>query len=301
MTAIEVRGLTKNYGDVAAVDGLSFTVESGSVVGFLGPNGAGKTTTLRMVLGLVSPTSGEALIQGRPYRRLSRPGHLIGASLDAGAVHPRRTARNHLRMLGGPLGVSERWIQRLLDMVGLDHAADRQVGGFSLGMRQRLALATGLLGDPRILVVDEPANGLDPEGIHWLRELLRRLAGEGRAVLVSSHLLSEVEQTVDRVVVINHGRLVIEATIAELGALGHQTVTIVSPQSGRLSELLRAAGAPLSVTGPDSLQLPGGWAQFVGALAAEHRIPLHELHTAAPTLEETFFRLTSTPPPGAVE
>ncbi|MFI9202962.1 ABC transporter ATP-binding protein [Streptomyces sp. NPDC053048] len=292
MAAIEVRDLTKHYGDTVAVEGLSFTVEPGSVVGFLGPNGAGKTTTLRMLLGLVTPTSGTALIRGRPYRRLSQPGRLIGASLDSGAAHPRRTARNHLRVLGRPLRTPEARIRELLHAVGLEQSADRPVGDFSLGMRQRLALATALLGDPRILVVDEPANGLDPEGIHWLRGLLRGLAAEGRAVLVSSHLLSEMQQTVDRVVVIDQGRLVTEGTIAELGALGRQTVSVQSPQSVRLGELLRAAGEHVLVTGPDTLQLPGGWAQVVGHLAAEHGIPLYELHTSAPTLEEIFFSLT---------
>ncbi|MFC5144783.1 ABC transporter ATP-binding protein [Streptomyces aureoversilis] len=277
---------------MVAVDGLSFTVESGSVVGFLGPNGAGKTTTLRMLLGLVTPTSGTALIRGRPYRRLTRPGRLIGASLDTGAAHPRRTARNHLRMLGRPLRTPDARIHELLCTVGIEQAADRQVGGFSLGMRQRLALATALLGDPEILVVDEPANGLDPEGIHWLRGLLRELAGNGRTVLVSSHLLSEMQQTVDRVVVIDHGRLVTQGTIAELGALGRREVSVQSPQSVRLGELLRAAGEHVLVTGPDTLRLPGGRAQVVGDLAAYHGIPLYELHTATPTLEEIFFSLT---------
>lgn len=292
MAAIEVRDLTKQYGATAVVDSLSFAVESGSVVGFLGPNGAGKTTTLRMLLGLVTPTSGTALIGGRPYRRLSRPGRFIGASLDPGAAHPRRTALNHLRVLGSPLGTPEQRIRWLLATVGLEHAAHRQVGDFSLGMRQRLALATALLGDPEILVVDEPANGLDPEGIHWLRGLLRELAAEGRAVLVSSHLLSEMQQTVDRVVVIDHGRLVTEGTVTELTSLGLQTVNVQSPQSVRLGELLRAVGEHALVVGPDTLQLPGGSARVVGDLAALHGIPLYELHTATPSLEDVFFHLT---------
>jgi ABC-2 type transport system ATP-binding protein len=294
--AITIRDLTKRYESVVAVDGLSFTVDSGSVVGFLGPNGAGKTTTLRMLLGLITPSSGNALIHGRPYRKLPHPGRSIGAALDVGSLHPRRTARDHLRSLGIPLKVGESRIRAMLARVGLDHAADRTVGGFSLGMRQRLSLAAALLGDPEILVVDEPANGLDPEGVHWLRELLRGLGREGRAVLVSSHMLSEVQQSVDKVVIVSHGRLVAQGSIEELGRLGAQTVSVRSPHADRLAQLLYQTGAPVSVAGPDALELPGGWAERVGIIAADHRIPLYELHTSAPTLEEIFFDLTGTEP-----
>src|SRR5690554_3360108 len=204
---VEVRGLTKTFGSVRAVDDLSFTVQPGRVTGFLGPNGAGKTTTLRILLGLVNATSGSATIAGRTYRELTEPTRVVGAALEAASFHPGRTARDHLLSLAPQASASARRVDEVLELVGLTEAAKRRVGGFSLGMRQRLALATTLLGDPRVLVLDEPANGLDPEGIAWLRALLRHLASEGRTVLVSSHVLSEVQQTVDDVVIISQGRL----------------------------------------------------------------------------------------------
>ena len=216
MPVIEVRGLTKRFGPVLAVDRLSFEVERGTVVGFLGPNGAGKTTTLRMLLGLVRPDEGTATIHGRAYLDLAEPLHQVGAVLEASSFHPGRTARNHLRIqaLAGQADPSR--IDDVLDIVGLTDVASRRVGKFSLGMRQRLGLAAALLTDPELLILDEPANGLDPEGVRWLRDLLRGLADEGATVLVSSHILAEVAQTVDSVVILDHGRLVAQSTLAEL-------------------------------------------------------------------------------------
>jgi ABC-2 type transport system ATP-binding protein len=216
MGIIEATGLTKRYGPVLAVDRLSFRVEAGQVLGFLGPNGAGKTTTLRMLLGLVRPDGGQATIGGRAYRELPAPAHAVGAVLEAASFHPGRTARNHLRVQALATGTDRARIDVVLDLVGLTDAADRRVGGFSLGMRQRLGLATALLSDPEVLILDEPANGLDPEGVRWLRNLVRGLAAAGTTVLVSSHILAEVAQTVDSVIIVNHGRLVVQAPIDEL-------------------------------------------------------------------------------------
>jgi ABC-2 type transport system ATP-binding protein len=217
---IAVRGLSKRFGSIEAVDDLTFDVPPGQVTGFLGPNGAGKTTTLRMVLGLVAPTAGEALIDGRRYQDLERPRQTVGAAVEAMAAHPGRRARDHLRVLADAAGASSERIERVLDQVGLTEAQHRRVGGFSLGMRQRLGLASAMLGDPEFLILDEPANGLDPAGMAWLRGLLRRMAAEGRTVLVSSHVLSEVAQTADNVVIINAGRLRYAGPLTELDADG---------------------------------------------------------------------------------
>ncbi len=215
---VEARGLTKRFGPLTAVDRLSFTVPRGAITGFLGPNGAGKTTSLRILLGLITPNEGTALINGRRYGDLPGPLHTVGAVLEASTAHPGRTARNHLRIHALAGDVPGRQIARVLQITGLADAADRRAGGFSLGMRQRLGLATALLCDPEILILDEPANGLDPEGVRWLRQLLRGLAAEGRTVLMSSHILAEVAQTVDRVVIVDRGRLVAQATLTELTA-----------------------------------------------------------------------------------
>ncbi|HLH57923.1 MAG TPA: ATP-binding cassette domain-containing protein [Streptosporangiaceae bacterium] len=220
MAAIEVEGLTKHFGHLVAVDRVSFTVGEGTVTGFLGPNGAGKTTTLRMMLGLVTPTAGTALINGYPYRELTEPRHVIGAALEASGAYPGRTARNHLRIEALAGGARPSRVAEVLDTVGLTEAADRRVGGFSLGMRQRLGLATALLCDPEILILDEPANGLDPEGVHWLRRTLRGLAADGRTVLVSSHILAEVAQTVDSVIIMDRGRVITQSPLADLTAGG---------------------------------------------------------------------------------
>jgi ABC-2 type transport system ATP-binding protein len=217
MTEISVRRLTKHFGAVRAVEDLTFDVQPGQITGFLGPNGAGKTTTLRMMLGLVTPTSGEALFDGRPYARLESPRRVVGAVLEASGFHPGRTGRDHLRVLAGNAGVSPGRVDEVLTLVHLDRDGDRRVRGYSLGMRQRLGLASALLGDPAVLVLDEPANGLDPAGMAWLRGLLRDLAGQGRAIVVSSHVLSEVAQTVDRVVIISDGRLRFNGPLQRLG------------------------------------------------------------------------------------
>jgi ABC-2 type transport system ATP-binding protein len=220
MATIQIRGLVKRFGPVTAVDGLSFDVTPGTVTGFLGPNGAGKTTTLRILLGLVTPDAGAATIGGRPYRDLPEPLHAVGGVLEAAGLHPGRTARAHLKIQALAADADPSRIDDVLDLVGLAGAADRRVGGFSLGMRQRLGLATALLADPEVLILDEPANGLDPEGVRWLRGLLRGFAAEGGTVLVSSHLLAEVAQTVDSVVIVDHGRLVAQGPVAELTAGG---------------------------------------------------------------------------------
>ena len=296
MATIEVQGLTKRFGQVLAVDGLSFTVEQGTVVGFLGPNGAGKTTTLRCLLGLATPTAGSATIHGRRYQDLESPIRQVGAVLEAAGFHPGRTARNHLRWLAAVGRLPSRRVDEVLELVGLSQAADRKVRGFSMGMRQRLALAAALLGDPGVLVLDEPANGLDPEGIRWLRELLRRLAREGRTILVSSHVLAEVAQTVDRVVIIHRGRLVAQATLEELTAARVRQVRARSPRVGDLAQALGAAGYQVTAVKGDALTVQGVTAEEVGRLAAEAGVPLYELTSEHSSLEEVFFELTGGAP-----
>jgi ABC-2 type transport system ATP-binding protein len=293
MAVIEVEGLTKRFSNLLAVDHVNFTVEQGNIVGFLGPNGAGKTTTLRMVLDLVAPTEGRATINGRRYRDLPTPLNVVGAALESSNAYPGRTARNHLRieaLLGhAPLAR----VDEVLDLVDLTDAADRRVGKFSLGMRQRLSLATALLCDPEILILDEPANGLDPEGVHWLRQLLRRLASEGRTVLVSSHILSEVAQTVDSVVILDHGRLIAQSTLADLTASANQVVRVRSPRAEDLAVALAGQGATVSLVGPDWLEITGASNEQIGALAAERAVPIFERITEAADLEDIFLRLTA--------
>ena len=293
--AISVEGLTKDFGSVRAVDDLSFTVREGTIAGFLGPNGSGKTTTLRAVLGLVRPTSGQALIDGRPYVRLDAPSRHVGAVLDARAFHPGRSARNHLRAVAIEARVARSRVDEVLDLVGLTDAADRRAGGFSLGMGQRLALGAALLGDPRVLILDEPANGLDPEGIRWLRGFLRTLAAEGHTVLVSSHGLAEIEQTVDEVIIIKDGHLVTQAPIAELADRAGQRVMVRSPQSDELALRLIAAGARIESSDDDVLTVVGVSPEAIGDLAADQRIPLYGLTDDASRLEDVFFHLTTLP------
>ena len=292
MAVIEVHNLTKRFGPMTAVDHLSFEVDAGSVVGFLGPNGAGKTTTLRTLLGLVAPAQGSAKICGRLYQELPDPLHRVGAVLEASSPYPGRTARNHLRVqaLAGQMPDSR--IEEVLDLVDLIPAADRQVGEFSLGMRQRLGLATALLCDPEILILDEPANGLDPEGVRWLRDLLRGLADEGRTVLVSSHILAEVAQTVDSVIILDRGHLVTHDTLDELTARVQHKLRIRTPQAEQLQRLLIAQGATALVVTPDRLEVTGSSAERVGLLAAEHAIPIFETTTDGVGLEDVFFQLT---------
>jgi ABC-2 type transport system ATP-binding protein len=292
MAAISVQGLTKRFGDVLAVDRLDFEVDRGTVTGFLGPNGAGKTTTLRMLLGLVAPTSGTATIDGRPYRELPDPVRRVGAVLEASGFHPGRSARDHLRVLAIAAGLAPRRVDEVLEQTGLATAGRRRVGGFSLGMRQRLGLAAALLGDPDVLVLDEPANGLDPEGVHWLRGLVRGLADRGRTVLVSSHLLAEVAQTVDQVVIIDRGRLVAQSTLAALTAGADQTVRVRTAQPEALRDLLVTRGATVTLDGPDQLVVGGATAEQVGQAAAAGGVVLHEMRFQRSNLEDVFLELT---------
>jgi ABC-2 type transport system ATP-binding protein len=293
MAAITIEGLTKRFGEVVAVDDLSFEVDHGTVVGFLGPNGAGKTTTLRMLLGLVTPTAGSARIDGRAYRALADPIRHVGAVLEASSFHPGRSARNHLRAVSTAAGLPSTRADAVLDQVGLTHAARRRVGGFSLGMRQRLGLATALLGDPRVLILDEPANGLDPEGVHWLRGLLRHLADQGRTVLVSSHVLAEVAQTVDQVVIVAGGRLVTQSTLAALTARTEQLVRVRTPEAQALRPLLAAEGIQVDPDGGDQLVAVGTTTEAVGRTAAAAGIVIYEMRAERSNLEDVFLQLTS--------
>jgi ABC-2 type transport system ATP-binding protein len=293
---IVIDHLVKNFGSVHAVDDLSFTVHPGLVTGFLGPNGAGKTTTLRILLGLVSATSGTATISGATYPHVAHPMRAVGAALEAANFHPGRTALDHLRVYAPQVGVSDTRCREVLDLVGLGPVAGRRAGGFSLGMRQRLALATTLLGDPPVLLLDEPANGLDPEGIAWLRQLLRHLAGEGRTVLVSSHVLSEVEQTVDDVVIIARGRLVHSSSLAQLAALAEPSVRVTSPDAAGLDRLIAAAGwadrvEPAAVRQPGVAVIHRVAAGEIGARAFAAGLELHELAPDDVGLEGIFLRL----------
>jgi ABC-2 type transport system ATP-binding protein len=290
---IETHELTKVFGEVSAVDHVSFTVDRGTVVGFLGPNGAGKTTTLRMVLGLITPTEGRATINGRLYRELGSPLHVVGAVLESSGAYPGRTARNHLRIQATLGAVPRSRVDEVLDLVELTEAADRRVGHFSLGMRQRLGLATALLCEPEILILDEPANGLDPEGVHWLRELLRQLAAEGRTVLVSSHILAEVAQTVDSVVILDRGRLISHSTLDDLTAGAQLAVRVRTPNPEDLVATLAAHDATTELIGPDQLRITGATTEQIGTLAADHAIPIFEATTEAPDLEDIFLQLTA--------
>jgi ABC-2 type transport system ATP-binding protein len=293
MAAITIDGLTKRFGQVVAVDDLSFEVDQGTVVGFLGPNGAGKTTTLRTLLGLVTPTAGSARIDGTPYRELADPIRHVGAVLEASSFHPGRSARNHLGVVATAAGLPLARVDAVLDQVGLTQTAHRRVGGFSLGMRQRLGLATALLGDPRILILDEPANGLDPEGVHWLRGFLRQLADQGRTVLVSSHVLAEVAQTVDQVVIIAAGRLVSQSTLADLTARTDQLVRVRTPQAETLKALLAAQGVQASPDGADQLVATATTTEVVGKAAAAAGIVIYEMRAERSNLEDVFLQLTS--------
>jgi ABC-2 type transport system ATP-binding protein len=291
---VEVRGLTKRFGTVTAVDDLSFTVQPRRVTGFLGPNGAGKTTTLRTLLGLVRPTAGTATVGGRRYVDLPDPQRSVGALLEASSFHPGRTARNSLRVAAGPPGIPDGRVEELLALVDLTAAADRRVGEFSMGMRQRLGLAQALLGDPGVLVLDEPANGLDPEGIAWLRSFLRSLAAQGRTVLVSSHVLGEVQQTVDDIVIIARGRLIRSGSLAELSGGG--AVRAVTPDPAALVSALTAAGVQARAPRPDEVLATGTTPADVGHIAFTAGVELHGLAAAATDLESIFLELVEGPP-----
>ncbi len=288
---IRFDGLTKVFGDVTAVKDLSITIQPGRVTGFLGPNGAGKTTSLRVLLGLVQATSGHATIGGRRYDELSSPASTVGAALEASSFHPGRTGRDHLRAYAPLIAAPDARCDEVLQIVGLTDASDRRVGGYSLGMRQRLALALALLGDPQVLVLDEPANGLDPQGISWLRLFLRHLAGEGRTVLVSSHVLSEIQQTVDDVVIIAGGELVHASTLADLASQAERTVHVSTPDPALLERLAAEHGWRLERTPADTV-ITGPTAAEVGALAFSARLELHALADGTIDLEDVFLRLT---------
>jgi ABC-2 type transport system ATP-binding protein len=285
--------LTKKYGKVLAVDDLSFKIEAGTITGFLGPNGAGKTTTLRMLLGLANPTSGHATIFDVPYTQLPTPAMRVGAVLEATDFHPGRTGRDHLRTLSRAAGMPDTRVDEVLGLVELTPAAKRRVKGYSLGMRQRLGLAAALLGNPDLLVLDEPANGLDPEGVRWLRDFLRDFAKGGRTVLVSSHVLAEVAQTVDQVLIINHGRLVTESSLDDLTARVGGAVRVRSPQLTQLAEALHRDGIESSVNNDHALIALGTTSEHVGDIALAAGIAIHELVTEGSSLEEVFLDLTS--------
>ena len=292
-TTIEAHGLIKTYGRTVAVDGLSFRVEPGRVTGFVGPNGAGKSTTIRLLLGLDAPDAGDVLVGGRRYGDLPAPLHEVGALLDAGATHPGRRARNHLLWLARSNRLPARRVDEVLELVGLSAAARKRTGGFSMGMAQRLGIAVAMLGDPPVLVFDEPVNGLDPDGIRWIRGFLRSLAGEGRTVFVSSHLMSELEGVADEVVVIGRGRLIAQASVGELlSAKADGRVRVRTPQLTEAMAVLAAAGGVVTSTGSDELVVsglePGRIAQLLGA----HDLPLDELYRERASLEDAFIDLT---------
>jgi ABC-2 type transport system ATP-binding protein len=290
---IEARALTKNYGSTRAVDDLSFTVRPGIVTGFLGPNGAGKSTTMRLILGLDTPTAGDVTVNGKRYRAFGAPLHEVGAVLEARSVHGGRSAHNHLLALAQTHGISKRRVHELIDMVGLGSVAQKRAGQFSLGMSQRLGIAAALLGDPSTLLLDEPVNGLDPEGIQWIRNLLKNLAAEGRIVFVSSHLMSEMALTADHLIVIGKGRLIADASVDDVvrRASGN-VVRVRSPEAARLSELVMSPDVSVTSSEHGVLEVAGLTSEQLGTLAAAHRIVLYELTPLQASLEEAFMELT---------
>ena len=293
MATIEIQGLSKRFGDVVAVDDLSFVAREGAVTGFLGPNGAGKTTTLRMLLGLATPTAGSATIGGQPYGQLADPFRHVGAVLESTGFHPGRRARDHLRVLATAAGLPLARVQEVLDQVGLAEAGDRRVKSFSLGMRQRLGLASALLGEPEVLILDEPANGLDPEGMHWLRRFLRGFADQGGTVLVSSHLLAEVAQTVDEVVIITRGRLVSQASLADLTHRSQAGVRVRTPRAEALRGALAAEGIAAELVTADALVAFETTTEAVGLAAAGANVAIYEMTAERFDLEELFLELTN--------
>ncbi|GHF61851.1 ABC transporter ATP-binding protein [Streptomyces griseosporeus] len=291
---IELEGLTKRYGEKLAVNNLTFAVRPGIVTGFLGPNGAGKSTTMRMILGLDRPTAGDVRIDGKHYDRLKDPLTYIGALLEAKAWHPGRSAYNHLLCLAQSNGIPASRVREVLETVGLSGVARKKTKGFSMGMGQRLGIAAALLGDPRIVMFDEPVNGLDPEGIHWIRTLMKSLAAQGRTVFVSSHLMSEMALTADHLVVIGQGRLLADTSMADFIAQNSRSyIRIRTPQRERLLDVLHGAGITVVETGGGMLEVDGGKPERIGELAAQHQIVLHELSPQQASLEEAFMRLTA--------
>src|SRR4051794_6571372 len=295
MAAIEIQGLSKRFDDVTAVDDLSFTAREGAVTGFLGPNGAGKTTTLRMLLGLVRPTAGTAIVDGHAYADLPDPVRHVGAVLEATNFHPGRKARQHLRVQAIAAGIPPTRADEVLDEVGLPDAADRRVKGFSLGMRQRLGLASALLGSPKVLILDEPTNGLDPEGVHWLRQYLRSFADNGGSVLVSSHLLAEVAQTVDDIVIIANGRLVTQSSLADLAQRSRSGVRVRTPHAEKLRAALTAERIAAELVAADVVMAFETTAEAVGLAAAGAAAVIYEMTVERFDLEELFLELTTTP------
>jgi ABC-2 type transport system ATP-binding protein len=291
---IQVKDLTKRFGDTLAVDRLTFTVKPGIVTGFLGPNGAGKTTTMRAILGLDNPTSGSATINGKAYRDVPAPMHEVGSLLEAKAVHGGRSARKHLTWIAQAGGIPTSRVNEVLDMVGLSQVANRKIGGFSLGMSQRLGIATAMLGDPEVLLFDEPVNGLDPEGIRWVRTFMRTLAHEGRTVLVSSHLMSEMEETAEHVIVIGRGKLIADASMADfmLQSAGSH-VRVITPQATDLVPLLERTDASITRSDDGALLVTGLDAPAIGDIAADNSIRIHELSPRRASLEAVFMELTS--------
>ena len=290
---IEVDHLTKRYGKTVAVNDLTFRVTPGRITGFLGPNGAGKTTTLKAILSLVRPTSGTTRVFGKPYRDLEDPARRVGAVLETSRYHPGRSGRNHLRVLAVQAGIPPARVEAVLELVAMTEAARRRVKGYSMGMRQRLGLAAALLGEPEVLILDEPANGLDPAGIRWLRDLLRALSREGRTILVSSHVLAEVEQIADEVVIIHRGRFLAQSTTKELAAHATAGVRVRSPDAPRLRNVLTSAGMSVVEGDDGALAVSEGTPERVGELAAANNVVLHELTAERATLEEAFLELTA--------
>ncbi len=291
---IETHELTKRYGSTTAVDHMSFSVQPGRVTGFLGPNGAGKSTTMRMIVGLDRPTDGKVTVNGRRYCEHRAPLHEVGALLDAKAVHTGRTARNHLRAMAATHGIATKRVDEVIEMTGLVTVADKRVGGFSLGMGQRLGIASALLGDPQTLILDEPVNGLDPEGVLWVRNLTKYLASQGRTVFLSSHLMSEMALTADHLIVVGRGRVLADAPVADViaGAQGSK-VRVRSPRADDLEELLRRSGAGVTATESGLLEVTGSTAAQIGDAAAAARLPLHELTTVGSSLEDAYLQLTA--------
>ena len=297
MTAVvRAESLSKKFGTLLAVDDLSFELEAGTITGFLGPNGAGKTTTLRMLLGLAAPTSGRALVFDRLYAELDQPALRVGAVLEATDFHPGRSGRDHLRTLGRAAELPDARIDEVLKLVELQGAANRRVKGYSLGMRQRLGLAAALLGEPEVLILDEPANGLDPEGVRWLRDFLRDFAAGERTVLISSHVLAEVAQTVDQVLIINRGKLVIESSLAGLTARVGGSVRVRSPEIAKLQQALQQARITTTPANEHALLVHGTTSDRVGDIAFAAGVPVHELVVEGSSLEEIFLELTSSEP-----
>jgi ABC-2 type transport system ATP-binding protein len=293
-SVIDVRGVTKRYGEKIAVDDLTFQVRPGIVTGFLGPNGAGKSTTMRLILGLDAPTNGEVSIDGRAYRDLPAPLHEVGAMLEAHAIHTGRSAYNHLLALAQTHGIPRARVQEVIELVGLGEVARKRVGSFSLGMGQRLGVASALLGDPATVILDEPANGLDPEGIHWIRTLLKRLASEGRTVFLSSHLMSEMAQTADHLIVVGRGRLIADTSVEEFvhRASSDAAVHVRSPEALELEDALRRQGVDVKLLGKGQLEVNGLSGRQIGEAALQARIVLSELTPQQASLEQAFISLT---------